>query len=212
MRSRQITFTRPRVLCAPCARVLCARLVRASCRAARLARRRALRTGCPLTPRFVSPSLARIMAAKKESAPLRGAKLIKKAIESAKASGLIAAPEPIPSGLVRKLKLPNGESLSPALKELLAFDGEWLGIGYDDEEAEVEGMSLEEVVEEHFGEEGVTAFGEAIEMLSEDCVFFAAELERPACLYLGTADDVGEYPVLSLSFQDGVASIGGFVP
>ena len=63
------------------------------------------------------------MASKKESAPLRGAKLIKKAIEAAKASGVIAAPEPIPSSLARKLKLPNGESLSPAMKELLAFDG-----------------------------------------------------------------------------------------
>ncbi len=151
------------------------------------------------------------MAAKKDSAPLRGAKLIKKAIESAKA-GVITDPEAIPSSLVRKLKLPNGESLSPGMKELLAFDGAWLGIEYDEDEAEIEAMSLEEVVEEHFGEEAVAAFGEAYELLSEDCVFFGAELERAACLYVGTADDAGEYPVLQLSWQDGVARIGGFVP
>jgi len=153
------------------------------------------------------------MATKKEGAPLRGAKLIKKAIESAKANGLIDSPEPIePPALARKLKLPNGESISPAMKELLAFDAAWLGIAYDDEEAEVEATSLEEVVEEYFGEEAVAAFGEACELFSGDCVLFSTELERPACLYVGEADEVGEYPVLSLTWRDGVANIGGFVP
>jgi hypothetical protein len=153
------------------------------------------------------------MATKKEVAPLRGAKLIKKAIESAKASGLIGTPEPIePASLARKLKLPNGEPVSPAMKELLAFDAAWLGVAYDDEEAEVEAMSLDEVVEEHFGEEAVPAFAEACEILGGDCVFFSTELERPACLYVGEADDVGEYAVVSMTWQDGVATIGGFVP
>ena len=153
------------------------------------------------------------MATKKEVAPLRGAKLMKKAIESAKASGVIGAPEPIePAPLARKLKLPNGEPISPAMKELLAFDASWLGIAYDDEEAEVEATSLDEVVEEHFGEEAVPAFAEACEMLGGDCVLFTTELERPACLYVGDADDAGEYPVLSMTWQDGVATIGGFVP
>jgi hypothetical protein len=146
-------------------------------------------------------------------ANLRGSKLMKKAIEAAKTSGVLASPEPIePASLARKLKLPNGESVSPAMKELLAFDAAWLGISYDDEEAEVEAMSLEEVVEEHFGEEAVSAFAEASEMLSGDCVLFSAEIERPACLYVGEADDAGEYPVLSMTWQGGIATIGGFVP
>jgi hypothetical protein len=98
------------------------------------------------------------------------------------------------------------------MKELLAFDGEGLGIGYDEDEGEIEATSLEEVVEEHFGDEAVAAFGEAYDLLSEECVFFAAELDKPACLYVGTPDDLGEYPVLSLTWEDGVASIGGFVP
>jgi len=153
------------------------------------------------------------MATKKEVASLRGAKLMKKAIESAKASGLIGSPEPIePASLARKLKLPNGEPISPAMKELLAFDAAWLGIAYDDEEAEVEGMSLDEVVEEHFGEEAVPAFAEASELLSGDCVLFTTELERPACLYVGEADESGEYAVLVMTWNDGVATIGGFVP
>ncbi|MGZ5206844.1 MAG: hypothetical protein ACXWIZ_17985, partial [Caldimonas sp.] len=83
---------------------------------------------------------------------------------------------------------------------------------YDEDEGEIEAMSLEEVVEEHFGEEAVDAFAEAYEMLAEDCVFIGATVDRPACLYLGTVDDGGEYPVLSLTWQDDVARIGGFVP
>jgi hypothetical protein len=49
-------------------------------------------------------------------------------------------------------------------------------------------------------------------MLGGDCIFFSTELERPACLYVGEADDAGEYSVLSMTWQDGVATIGGFVP
>lgn len=162
-----------------------------------------------MTPAGTSPSLAR-MAAKKESAPLRGAKLVKKALASA--GQVIANPEPIAGSLVRKLKLPNGESLSPGLKELLAFDGAWLAIEYDEDEAEIEAMSLDEIVEEHFGEEAVGAFGEATEILGEDCVAFGAELARPAFLYVGSADAAGEYPVITLSWADGVARLGGFVP
>lgn len=150
------------------------------------------------------------MATKKESAPLRGAKLIKKALASAGA--VITSPEPIPSGLVRKLRLPNGEPLSPGMKELLAFDGSWLAIDYDEDEAEVEATSLDEIVEEAFGEEAVAAFGEACEMLSEDCVAFGGELSRPACLYIGETDEAGEYPVIVLAWENGVARIGGFVP
>ena len=126
---------------------------------------------------------------------------------------MLASPEPIePASLARKLRLPNGEAISPAMKELLAVDVAWLGIAYDDEEAEVEGTSLEEVVEEHFGEEAVAAFAEAYELLGDDCVLFAMELERPACLYVGEPDEAGEYPVLSMTWVDGVARIGGFVP
>jgi len=153
------------------------------------------------------------METKKDAAPLRGGKLMKKAIEAAKATGVLGSPEPVePASLARKLKLPNGEPISPAMKELLVVDAAWLGIAYDDEEAEIEGTSLDEVVEEHFGEEAVPAFAEAYEMLGDDCVLFTTELDRPACLYVGEADEAGEYPVLSMTWEDGVARIGGFVP
>lgn len=152
------------------------------------------------------------MAAKKTSGPLRGAKLVKKALEIAK-TGVLSAPEPMPSSLARKMQLPNGEPLSPAMKELFLADAEWIGISYDDEEAEIEGGSLEDVVEEAFGEDAVAAFGEAYELLGEDVVLFGAEgLTRPACLYVGQADEAGEYPVLQFAWEGGVARVGGFVP
>ena len=152
------------------------------------------------------------MATSKSAAPLSGNKLVKRAIEVAVSCGMMSSPEPLPASLVRKLKLPNGESLSPALKELLAFDGGWIGIDYDEDEGEIEGTALEDVIEEAFGEEAVAAFAEAFELLSDDCVAFGAELSRPACLYVGTANEAKEYPVLSFSWEDGVARVGGFVP
>ncbi|MDF2695192.1 MAG: hypothetical protein K0S65_3575 [Labilithrix sp.] len=152
------------------------------------------------------------MASKKESGPLRGAKLVKKALEAAK-ERVLAAPEPMPSSLARKMKLPNGESLSAGLKELLLADTEWIAIDYDDEEAEIESVSLEDIVEEAFGEEAVAAFGEAYELLGEDVVAFGAEdLSRPACLYIGEVDEAGEYPVLQLAYEAGKARVGGFIP
>jgi hypothetical protein len=152
------------------------------------------------------------MASKKDTSVLRGAKLVKKATAAANASGILAAPEPLTSSLAKKMVLPNGESISAGMKELLTTDTDWIGIDYDDEEAEIEGMSLEDVVEEAFGEEAVAAFGEAYEMLTEDVVYFNGEVSRPSCLYCGTPDDAGEYPVLQLSWDNGVAKIGGFVP
>ena len=150
------------------------------------------------------------MASKKDSGPLRGAKLVKKALASA--SAIIAAPEPLSASLAKKMVLPNGEKISAGMKELLSADTDWIGIDYDDEEAEIEGMSLEDVVEEAFGEEAVAAFAEAYELLSEDVVYFNGEVSRPACMYVGAPDEAGEYPVLQLSWDAGVARIGGFVP
>ena len=152
------------------------------------------------------------MAAKKSSGPLRGAKLVKKALEAGK-ERVFASPDPMPASLARKLKLPNGESISPGMKELLLADTSWIGIDYDDEEAEIEGGALEDVVEEAFGEEAVPAFAEAYELLGEDVVLFGAEgLSRPACLYVGEVDEAGEYPVLQLAWEGGVARIGGWIP
>ncbi len=148
---------------------------------------------------------------KKTETTLRGAALIKKAIAAAEANGTIESPEPLPASALKKLRLPNDEKLSPALKELLAFDWTWLGWEIDEEEPELEPMAIDELIEQEFGEDFVSQFGEAIELLPEDCLLIGEGEGAKRFLYLGTPDDKGEYPVITLATDDG-CWVGGFVP
>ena len=82
------------------------------------------------------------MASKKSAAgPVRGAALVKKAIEASSAA--IATPEAVPASILKKLRLPNDEKLSPGLKAFLAHDASILGWEFDDEEPEFEAMPLD---------------------------------------------------------------------
>lgn len=149
------------------------------------------------------------MASKKSSGSARGAALVKQAIEAA--ANVVATPEPVPPGILKKLRMPDEERLSPGLKAWLAFDASLLGWEFDDEEPEFEPMSLAELVEEAFGEEHVGAFGEACELLDGDCLLFEGEGETRSFLYVGTPDDLGEYPVVTLH-HGATAKVSGFVP
>ena len=153
----------------------------------------------------------RMVTKKKTDSVLRGAALIKKAIESAKQNGIIDEPEPVPAGALKKLRLPNDEKISPALKELLAFDASWLGWDIDEEEPELEPLALDELIEQEFGEDFVGQFGEAIELLPEDCILLGESTDTKRFLYVGTPDDKGEYAVITVATDDG-CWIGGFVP
>lgn len=152
------------------------------------------------------------MASKKTEVAVRGAKLVKKALASAAAVDFLASPEPMAASLAKKMVLPNGEPLSAGMKALLVVDTDWLGVDFDDEEGEMSGMSLEDAVEEAFGDEAVAAFAEAFDLLPEEVVYFDGDVSRPACLYCGVVDDEGEYPVIQMSWDNGVAKIGGFIP
>ncbi len=149
------------------------------------------------------------MAAKKSAGPARGASLVKKAIESHGAA--IESPEPVPASVLKKLRLPNDEKLSPGLKTFLAHDSSLLGWSFDDEEPELEPMSFEELVAQELGDESVSAFGEACEMLDGDCVLIEGGEGPTRFLYVGTPDEQGEYPVITLT-NDGAPRVSGFVP
>jgi hypothetical protein len=129
---------------------------------------------------------------------LRGPKLIKKAIEKGREDAL-SAPEPVAPVLLKKLTLPNGEAISPAMKELLKVDALWLGMDFDDEEGDIEAVTLEEAVEDFFGEDGPAQFGEACELFDADCIVIGGASEALRVLYVGEADGSGEYAVLTLS-------------
>ncbi len=152
------------------------------------------------------------MATKKSDAVLRGAALVKKAIETGKSIGKIPEPEPVPANVLKKLKLPNDEKLSPGLKELLAFDSGFLGWSIDEEDPELEPMALDELVEQEFGEELVPRFGEALELLGDDCLLVGQSGDARHFLYIGTPDDKGEYPVITLDTTGEKPRVGGFVP
>ena len=151
------------------------------------------------------------MATKKNDAMLRGAALIKKAVETSKSTGKIAEPEPVPANVLKKLKLPNEEKLSPGLKELLAFDASFLGWSIDEEDPELEPMALDELVEQEYGEEFVARFGEALELLGDDCLLVGQSGDARHFLYIGVPDDKGEYPVITLDTSN-KPWVGGFVP
>jgi hypothetical protein len=142
------------------------------------------------------------MAAKKVT---RGAALVKKAIEARP----VEAAEPVDASILKKLRLPNDEKLSAGLKTFLAHDGSSLGWSFDDEEPEFEPMALDELVAQEVSEESVPAFGEAIEMLSDDCVLIESEGEQKSFLYVGSPDDAGEYPVITVEAPN---KVSGFVP
>ena len=72
-------------------------------------------------------------------------------------------------------------------------------------------MPLDELVAQEFSDEAVPEFGEAIEMLGDDCILIEEEGESKSFLYVGTPDDAGEYPVITLEHGT-AAKVSGFVP
>ena len=134
----------------------------------------------------------------KAGALLRGTKLIKKAIEKGREEAL-AEPEPVASAVLKKLVLPNGESVSPSMKELLKVDALWLGMEFDEDEGDIESVTFEEAVEDFFGEDAPALFAEACELFDGDCVLIGGAAEALRVLYIGEADESGEYAVLTVA-------------
>lgn len=147
------------------------------------------------------------MAAKKI---VRGAALVKKATEAAAAT--LTAPEPVPAGILKKLRLPNDEKLPAGLKAFLAFDVSSLGWEFDEDEPEFEPMALDELVAQVFSDDAVPCFGEAVELLGDDCLLFEQDGEEKSFLYVGSPEDGGEYPVISLAQTEEGSRVQGFVP
>lgn len=143
------------------------------------------------------------------AATLRGPKLIKKAIEAGRAEAL-SDPEPVAGVVLKKMTLPNGEPISAAMKELLKVDSLWLGIDFDDEEGDIESVTLEDLIEDEFGKEALTTFGEALDLFGGDCIALGGASESLRFLYVGEPDESGEYAVITATKDP--AWIGGFVP
>jgi hypothetical protein len=145
-----------------------------------------------------------------DAAGLRGAKLIKKAIEVGKGEAF-ASPEPVAPVVLKRLVLPNGETISPSMKELLKVDSLWLGIEFDEEEGDIEAASFDDLIEDNFGAESVHLFMEASEMFDGDCIPVGGASDAVRFLYIGEADETGEYPVITVR-KEPEPWVGGFIP
>jgi hypothetical protein len=141
---------------------------------------------------------------------LRGVKLVKKAIEAGRSEAL-ASPEPVAAVVLKKLVLPNGEPISNGMKELLKVDALWLGLEFDEDEGEIEAVSFEDLVEDNYGEDALTLFAEASELFAGDCIAVGGASDSVRFLYIGEADESGEYPVITMR-KDPEPWVGGFVP
>jgi len=129
---------------------------------------------------------------------VRGTKLIKKAIEAGRAEAF-ADPEPVASAVLKKLTLPNGESIPASMKELLKVDALWLGMEFDEDEGDIESVTFEEAVEDFFGEDAPALFEEASELFDGDCVLIGGASDALRLLYVGEPDESGEYAVLTVA-------------
>ena len=145
-----------------------------------------------------------------DAAGLRGAKLIKKAIEAGKAEAF-ASPEPVAPVVLKRLVLPNGESISPSMKELLKVDSLWLGIEFDEDEGDIEAVSFEDLIEDNFGKGSLHLFAEASELFDGDCIPVGGASDSVRFLYIGEADETGEYAVITAR-KDPQPWVGGFIP
>jgi len=143
-------------------------------------------------------------------AVLRGVKLVKKAIEAGRSEAL-ASPEPVAAAVIKKLVLPNGEPISASIKELLKVDALWLGLEFDEDEGDVEAVSFEDLVEDNYGEDALPLFSEASELFGGDCIVVGGASDSVRFLYIGEADESGEYPVITMR-KAPEPWVGGFVP
>lgn len=145
-----------------------------------------------------------------DAAGLRGAKLIKKAIEVGKAEAF-SSPEPVAPVVLKRLVLPNGEAISASMKELLKVDSLWLGIEFDEDEGDIEAVSFDDLIEDYFGAESVHLFAEASELFDGDCIAVGGASDALRFLYIGEADESGEYAVITAR-KDPEPWVGGFIP
>jgi hypothetical protein len=105
----------------------------------------------------------------------------------------------VAAAVLKKMVLPNGESISPSMKELLKVDALWLGMEFDEDEGDIESVTLEEAVEDFFGEGAPALFGEACELFDGDCILIGGASEALRVLYVGEPDPSGEFAVLTLA-------------
>jgi hypothetical protein len=139
---------------------------------------------------------------------MHGVELVRAVIERLEQSGMDfinhpSAPQPLPAEVLRDLRLPNGEPLSPSLACFLAFDAGFLSLLREDTPPTFKAASIGELARTVYGDHPSAAkFAVLEKTLPGLCLLLPMGKESKRILYLGQPDSVGEFPVLVLDPED----------
>jgi hypothetical protein len=103
--------------------------------------------------------------------------------------------------VIAKLAFPGGKRLPPSLERWLAYDAEYLRIFDKVSKPKLERRSFREMMEREFDADAAEAF-DFSDLLPGDCYALPSGSDSRAFLYVGEADDAGEYPVLLVDTDD----------
>lgn len=169
------------------------------------------KTGSP----WGGASAEKILAARKKKAAgaaakapklHRGVALVEDVIARIRKEELLEQPpRALAPEVLASLKLPGDRPLSPALRAFLAFDAASLGLLADLDEPRLEPLTVAGAALRQWGRRVGDLFEGVLEDLPGYCFLLGPQDgNRCEVLYVGEPDAIGEYPVLTLDWDDGV--------
>lgn len=155
------------------------------------------------TKKTAVPSQRRPMTA--EGTPVRGAALVELAISAIERAGarkaLGHAAEGLSEEALAKLTFPGGKPLPPSLRRWLAYDAHWIEWFEDLARPTLPEVGFHRMMVEQFDEQMADVW-DFSEMLPEHCYCVPGGSDSRRFLYVGQADEEGEYPILLVDTDD----------
>lgn len=162
-------------------------------------------------PALKKPAVKKPAAAKRprpvtaEGRPVRGAALVELAIAAIEGAGarkvLGHAPEGLSEEALAKLTFPGGKPLPPSLRRWLAYDARWLDWFADLTRPSLPVVGFHQMMVEQFDEQMADVW-DFSDMLPEHCYCVPGGSDSRRFLYVGQADEAGEYPILLVDTDD----------
>lgn len=135
------------------------------------------------------------------SAPTRGVALVEQVIAAVSAKK--AHHKRVSDEALASLRFPGGEPLPPSLRRWLAFDADHPALVGDPRAPSFTPLTLAELLDQEFGEGTSRRGWEAIcAALPGDCFLLPGGSDSRRFLYVGRADALGEYPVLTIDTDE----------
>lgn len=148
----------------------------------------------PATPkRRVTPSRGIAVKAKPGKA-VRGVELVERVIHQLAASD-VSDPRPLTPAQIAELTMPNGRPLPPSLARFLAFDGPYLRV-LEHDGTRLAFRSFLDMMREQFDDATAEQYADLARALPGQCLVVPGGSDSRRFMYVGEADEYGEYPVL----------------